>query len=489
MAETRRFAGITSRSQLKVANNLGIISRTDEVIQKDFRKRNMELFDSYYENRQYLRLPHWEQETAADQTYVPIRQRQPRLTLAFAKMLTSRITSKLLGSKHFPTMKIEEDPDAQELIRLIIEASQLKAKIIEPMRRMLVAGSVLLRFKITNGVYKIEHYLGKWCFPKFDDQGNLDFVRIRYVFSDEQDRDENGVPKKKWFQLDLSKLTDVLYDNPEFNHETEPVFKVKESVTHGLGFVQAEWFKTSDNISSIDGDSAIEDILGFIDELNYNSSQSSQAVQYNQDPQLAFTNMDADEIHTLIKSSVKGWNLGREGKAEFLESTMNGVEAASNFRESIKLNIQDIARVVMMDPEKIVGHAQSAKALEVLHAPMIELIEELQPGVGRSLTNFVMKMTITSLLVSKQGGLMAVQIPPGFRPKSLNLIPTWPAIFPQTMEDLQKKVGVAVQASSANLISRETGTRWIAKDFDVEDVEEEVRKVNAQPVINPFGGF
>jgi len=32
-------------------------------------------------------------------------------------------------------------------------------------------------------------------------------------------------------------------------------------------------------------------------------------------------------------------------------------------------------------------------------------------------------------------------------------------------------------------------TKWLAKDFGVEDIEEEVRKVNDQPVINPFGGF
>ena len=37
--------------------------------------------------------------------------------------------------------------------------------------------------------------------------------------------------------------------------------------------------------------------------------------------------------------------------------------------------------------------------------------------------------------------------------------------------------------------SRATLTRWLAKDFGVENIEEEVAKVGTQKVINPFGGF
>jgi hypothetical protein len=31
--------------------------------------------------------------------------------------------------------------------------------------------------------------------------------------------------------------------------------------------------------------------------------------------------------------------------------------------------------------------------------------------------------------------------------------------------------------------------KWLAKDFGIEDIEEEKAKIAAQPVINPFGGF
>lgn len=490
MAEQRIFAGANSRSQLKVLNNLGTITRPLAQTAKQFRKQSLDGLDAYYEARQYAGMPPWSQSIGTDDTYVPVRQRQPMLQLNFAKLLTSRVAAKLVGRRNFPEFVIEDDPDTTQLLKLILKTSQLRARLIEPTRRMLNAGSVLVRFSITDGAYKIEHFLSKWCFPELDSNGNLEEVKIQYVFADENDLDpETKEPKMKWFKMVLGKQTDSLFDNPEFDATEDPIFKLKESVDHNLGFVQAEWMRTDNLPNTVDGPSIISDILGFIDELNYNFSQSSQAVAYNQDPQLTLTNMDEDEVQNLIRSSVKGWNLGKEGEAQFLESSMNGVTTASDFRDKVRLNISDIARVALLDPEKLVAHAQSGRAMEVLHGPMVELVDELQPGMEKSIIALMIKMMLATFAVIQQGGIAPIDIPPGFQPKSLDITTTWPEFFAKTMEDLQKKVGVATQASTANLISRETATRFLAKDFGVENIEEEVAKVNAQPVINPFGGF
>lgn len=57
------------------------------------------------------------------------------------------------------------------------------------------------------------------------------------------------------------------------------------------------------------------------------------------------------------------------------------------------------------------------------------------------------------------------------------------------MQDLQQKVAVAVAAAGGSLISREAMTRWLAEDFNIENIEEEIAKIAAQPVLNPFGSF
>ncbi len=489
MAEQKRFAGLATRTQLRAANNLGIIlKRTPGT--SSLRRQDLELFDAYYEKRQYDGLPEWDENKAADDSFIPVRKRKPRLNLNLSKTLASRLAAKLVGQRTFPELKIEDDPETEDLIRTIKQVSRLRGIIVEPMRRGLISGSVFVRFALINGQFFVQHFLSKHAFPEFDAAQNLMSVRIQFVFEDKEDLDpKTQMPKKKWFRLDLDRFKDTSYDNPEFEEGTDPQFTVTEVVEHDLGFVQGEWYKTADVVNSPDGPSLIEDVLDFFDELNYNFSQSSTAIEYNQDPQLALSGMDEEETEQLIRSSFKAWNFGKEGKGEFLETTLSGVEKAGDFRGVVRQNIQDIVRVLMLDPEKIVGSAQSAKAMEILHGPLVELVEELRPMVEKFLVSLCLKMTLTVLIQSQRGAPTPVIVPPGFRPQSLNLTVSWPEIFPMTMEDLQKKVGVAASASTASLISRETLTKWLAKDFGIEDPEEEIKKIAAQPIINPFGGF
>jgi len=483
-----QFGGLKpfTRSEQRVNGKLGIIP-ANVAAAKKVRDPYLDILDSYYENRAYEHLMDWVQP-AGMESHVPLRKRKPLLQYNFAKVLSNRVTGKLVGRNVFPSFNIEDDPDTTDLIRLVIQQSRIKSKIIEPMRRMLNSGSVLVRFAIIDGQYKVEHFLGKYCYPEFDSVGGLQRVEIKYVFEDPNEVDETGKAVLKWFRMDLETDKEIVYDNPRFNPaEKEPIFKIVNEVVHDLGFVQAEWFRTTEE--STDGAALIEDLMGFIDALNYSLSQSDQAISYNQDPQLLIKGMDEDEIDTLIRSAMKAWNLGKEGDASVLEAGLTGPAMAQENRDRLLQRAQDVARVVLLDPEKIVGSAQSAKAMEVLHGPMIDMINELRPQIEYHLKNLVEKMTVATLVVNRQGGLKAITIPPGFTPKSFNIVVTWPEIFPLTLEDLQKKVGVASSAATANIISRETALRFIAKDFGVEDIEEEVSKVNAQPIFNPFGAF
>ena len=131
----------------------------------------------------------------------------------------------------------------------------------------------------------------------------------------------------------------------------------------------------------------------------------------------------------------------------------------------------------------------SAKAMEVLHGPMIELIDELRPVFQKNLVKMVQKMSLVMLFQASRNIPTPIQIPPGYTPSSFDLVVNWPKVFPMTMQDLLQKVQVVTSATSANVISRETGTRYLAEDFGVENVEEEIQKIADQPVINPFGAF
>ena len=487
----RDFAGLAGRRFQKRMNTLGVVdgmASSDELV-KTFRNKDLDKLDAYYEGRQYAHLMPWDQSEHADGTYVKVRDRKPRLQYNFAKVLASRLAGKLCGKKNFPEIKIEEDPDGEHYFNLIKKGAFLRVELMEPLRRAINTGSCFVRFSIVGGVWKISYYLSKWCFPEFAKSGELEKIRIQYVFEDKEDLDEKRKPKKKWYKLELGKQVDVLYDNPIFKSSSEPEFKVEERIVHNLEFIQGEWITFNKNANAIDGEPILKDIMGFIDELNYSLSQTSSAVQYNQDPQLVLSNMDEDEVENLIRSSYKAWALGREGTANFLEAGMNGVETAINFRDKIKLSMQDVARIIMMDPEKMAAHAQSGIALEILNGPFVDLVEELQPTFEKVLSSLLLKMAMANYAMNEQGGIAPIELLPGFTLKSLNLVFTFPPVFPQTMQDLNTKVQIAVNVANASLISRESMLKWIAKEFDIENIEEEVARVDAQPVINPFGAF
>lgn len=481
------------RSDIRAANNIGIVKLDVDSDPHKYRDPELQVLDCYYENTQYAGMPVWDQTEDAAGNWVPVRKRQPRFKIPFAKSLAQRVGAKLVGDSVFPSFSVEDSPDDTAFIKAVIKESKLQSRILEPVRRMVNCGSTFLRFYLSGGAFKVEWFESKYCYPVFQDNGELLLLRYQYIYEDANDKDDNGNPKKKWYRLDLGTMSETLYDNPEYVENEEPQFQIVEQVDHGMGFVQGEWLRTSEEKDSPDGYGLCDDLPDFIDELNYSLSQSSQAVGYNQDPQLVLNKMDEDDIANFIRSATKSWNLGREGEAKFLETDLSGVEKAIELRDKVKLNISDITRVVLLDPEKVVGNAQSAKAMEVLYGPLVDLINELRGTLQDSLTKIVVKMSMAVLIASKQGIEVPIEIPKGYIPTSLDLKIDWPPIFQQTMEDLQKKVGVASTAKNSGLISPETAVRYVAKDFGVEDVDAELQKINeakaAEAALNPFGGF
>jgi hypothetical protein len=480
-----------SRTKQRIANNLGIIDGGSVSKVRKYRDDELDLLDAYYESRQYDDLQDWD-EAVESEDYVAIRKRKPRIIYNAPKVIIDRVTAKLIGQSVFPQFQIEDDPDDTEFFRQVQKVSNFKAELADPIRKMLAAGSCFIRFSLVEGSPKIEHFQSKYCYPVFLPSGELESLSVKYVYEDQNDKDSRGNNKLKWYRLDLTQTADILYDNPEYKDGSEPQFEIVERVDHNLGWVQGEWFRTGKDKFKPDGPSLIGEILDFCDELNYSLSQSSQAVGYNQEPQLAITGMDEDDLEKLIRSSQKAWNLGhKDAKAEFLETDLKGVVEATNLRTDNRSRMLEVVRVVLMDPEKIGGQAQSGTALAILHAPLVELIDELRLTIEPMLRNLLIKIGMTMLAVGAQGAEIALETPPGYAPSSLDITVSWPPIFPPTLEDLLKKVQAGVAAKNAQGISRETLCRYLAKDFGVEDIEAELQKIEADiqemAALNPFG--
>jgi hypothetical protein len=455
-----------------------------------FRNDILDVLDAYYENRQYDDLQDWEQALESN-PYVPIRKRKPRIIYNLPKAIVNKVASKLVGSATFPNFVVEEDDDDTAFFRTVAKGCKFKSAMMQPVKRALAAGSVLVVYNIVNGSIQIEHFLSKYSYPTFDEADDLQEVYIQYVYEDWSDLDAKGDPKKKWYKIQYGKMVNILFDNPEYRSGVKPTFNIASQVEHGLGWVMAEWFCTEKEKHNHDGVSIYGDILDLCDDINYSLSQSSQAVGYGQEPQLGINGMDEDELDSLIKSSQKAWNLGKDGKAAYIETKMDGVTTASEQRDKFKGLALDVARVVMHDPDKISGAAQSGDALEQLNAPLVELVDELRQIFEPHFISLLTKIAMTCLVLNASGQETVIETPPGYTPKSVDITTQWPPIFPPTLADIQMAAGAAQQLSQGQIISRKSLTRWIAQMIpSIDNVDEELEEIDSQePLPSPFGSF
>ena len=484
----KRWGQMPTRLQMHAKNNLGVIMQDQGPRGKVVRNDKLDLYDSYLDSTQYDDLRPWDECSRAEE-YVPIRSRKPRVIYNLAQVLVNKVTSKLMGESVFPKFTVEDDPEDTEFFRTVMKACSFRRNLLEPIRKCLGSGSSFVRYFLVDGSVIMEWANAKYCYPKFDAKGELSEIEIKYVYEDVNDQDEKGEYRLKWYRLLMNTDSDVLFDNPEYKENVEPKFVEVERNDHALGWVQGEWLRTTKHKFDPDGDSLFGKVLDFIDDLNYSLSQSSQAVQYNQDPQLIVNGIDEEDLSMLIKSSTKAWNLGKEGKAEFVESSLKGIETAQATRDDMRTRMLEVVRCVLHDPEKIVGSAQSGAALKLLHGPLVELVDELRTILEPLLVNLLTKIALTLLEMNARGEETILQAPAGYQPASLDLTVDWPEIFPLTLSDLLQKSQVANTLSMARIISKESLTRWMAPDIGIENIDEELQKISVQPVDNPFGSF
>jgi hypothetical protein len=487
---SRFFTG-NSRSTKRANNILGVTQDGfGHGKKKHYRSEKLKLVEDILEGNQYAGKVDWETAVKSRDPFIPVRDRKPRIIFPFAKVLQDRLASKLVGKSTFPKLKIEEDEEANYLLDLVLDHTFFRAKMLDVAKDFISYTSVFARYKVVDGAIRIEHHNSNYCYPTFSPDGELQEVELKYVYETEE-TDEKGKQVKRWYRAILTQTIDTLFDNPIFEENAEPEFEIVEEVPHNLGFVQGEWFRWGETTYDHDGQDypLASQLRGFIDAINYNLSQTDQATSYGMEPQLILNGLTQDEAEELIKSSSQGWIMGRDGSASFLESSGSGVATGKETRESQMKLASDCARIVFLDPEKMAANAQSGKAMEIMHGPMVEMINEIRPWFEKSMVKLLQKIVSTMAILNAQGLELALTMPPKWFPQSLEIKVKWPPVFELTTQDKQQIVAVAVQAATGNIISRRTALKWIQEngvDFGVDDIEMETMIIDNQKT---FGGF
>ena len=494
--ERRYLADSFNRLLTKAQNNLGIIFKgktyitTGGVIKpiRLWRKNELEVLDRYLKNNQYEEIKdNWNPNISGLQH--DTRKTKPKFVLPLPEIATQKINSYITGDKsrlkfNFQDMKDQED------FNKFLEDICFYYNLQNIVPSYLVNGSCFIRFYVSSdNKITIIPYNSKYVYPTFNDSLELESVTIKMIYTTDE-VDGQGNPIRKWKKFDLNETEDIEYDNPIYEPDKEPKFKVKKEIKHNIGVVQGEWFKTFGRYeqNEVDGMSLIDGALDFMDALNYKLSKEDASLFFHLLPTLFSQGIDPENLtederisYMKHQKSMDGMNLissekpPGESEMRFLESSGVGLSLSETYyNRSIQL-LQYILNIVLLDPERMAAHAQSGVAMRMLHKPVLEYVEALRPMLKKSQISLLKKIAHTCI----------VKKVPMLSNKVLGRIiedkfeTSFGDFFENTASDVQAKVSNAVQAVASSLISKETATNYLAKDFDIKNLSEELEKIDS----------
>lgn len=319
--------------------------------------------------------------------YVPLRQRRPDIRYDLGALVVTRLTSMLFGVDRFPELQVEGDEDAEDYIKALCTESRLASRMIEARNLGGATGTSCLSFAFKAGKPRVEVHNAK----------HVTVLR----WADEDERECAAVLKtyvytRRVFDPSSGKLRDVVYFYARYWDEAqeivwEPIPKSlaetdrwtqapHKAVPHNFGFCPFYWVQNLPNSQEPDGDSDFATLTDNIDQINQLLSSTARGVKANCDPTLVVRMEPGANDGSVRKGSENA--IFSPGGADYLTLPGDAHTASLSMAEKLRAFTLDVASVVLADPEKLSGAAQSAQALRILYAPMLAKCDLLREQYG-----------------------------------------------------------------------------------------------------------
>ena len=243
-------------------------------------------------------------------------------------------------------------------------------------------------------------------------------------------------------------------------------------------------------------------------------AQANYGALNNLDPTMVLA-YDAKKVGALgaaggvvTKGSDNALHVGDGGNADYMEMTGSGIEVALKLSDRLEKNVCDMTGAVFFDKDDQAA-AQSAEALRLRFAPMLEVADDLraQYGIGvigltriteRMVRAFigktvelapdedgtprVGKFSVDSFVLPPRqmkvrvGGAMVDKVVPHSLGAGGYVTLKWGPYFAPTLGDNQKVIANASSANAGGFVSKETAAAAVAPIYGVDDVAGEVAK-------------
>jgi hypothetical protein len=425
-----------------------------------------------------LRHAFHEEKNGANE-YIPLRLRRPCVRYGLCRLVVDDSVALLFSEGHFPTVDAgKEGAEINRALARIIKEAKLNEVMVDAATRGAV-GSVAILFRVLGARVFFVALDSAYLTPiwREDAPDILHSVTERYKVKGatliamgyaaiEADQDY-------WFQREWNDAQEITYLPLAVDAARDgaaPEVDEERTVTHALGFVPMVWVKNLPGGDEVDGAPTFPDeVIDTSIEIDYQLSQAGRGLKYSQDPTLLLKE-PAVADGPMVRSASNAIVVDKDGDAKLLEINGSAVAAVIDYVQTLRELALETARGNRSSADKI-SAAQSGRAMELMHAPLIRLADQLRVSYGEGalleLLTMVCRASEKIALSYKDGskvGALKLSAPLALR---------WPAWFPPTAEDKQTTANTLKTLVEAGILSRETATKIAAADYDIEDVEAE----------------
>lgn len=468
-------------------------------------------------------------------TSVPLRERAPVVQSFLARTCGRRLASLVFGERSFPSIALkaksyggaltdDERATINGLLDELVEAASLRTKIKEHLLQGLKTGSVCALFCLRDGLPAVDLIPAKWCTPDLSPSGAVRSLVIEWQTMAVED----GQVVQYKHRREITDTEDKTF--AVVKNEGKPIewSRVSAVATYPLEFCTVDWTRNDPDATdgaSIDGYPLAYGLEDEIAALDLELSQGHRNALYNGEPQMVRVGVDGDappmgpqgrtaaptdERFSWLNSaagSMRGWltgsaapavkkapgsiwNLPTGGDAKLLESTGSGMQIITTAQGTLRRTILDAVGVVLADPDALGKGDLSSKALHLMHAPMLDVSDNLREVYGRALCRILdgllrlcqtaaaraSGVTLPSweaalpILASRNRERVDKSI--AWQPLPLGL--TWGEYFEPSWSDVTSAVTAAKAGVEAGILSRVHAVKMLAPLVGVVDVAAEI---------------
>jgi hypothetical protein len=255
-----------------------------------------------------------------------------------------------------------------------------------------------------------------------------------------------------------------------------PAVDTARTVNHKLGFVPMVWMRNLPGGAAPDGACTFRAAIETQVELEYQLSQAGRGLRYSSDPLLMIKEPAGTE-NEIVRSSSNALVVSEKGDAKLLEIGGTAAEAVIAYVRDLREKALESIHGNRTNADRL-SAAQSGRALELLHQPLVWLADRLRTSYGECGLLHLMQMVVDASNDRKiliKGNAIRLD-------KTEPLSLRWPPWFEPTESDKQTQAATLQMHREAGHLSRETSVTSLSKSYDIEDVGAEITKIEADEV-------